>query len=360
MNGTTVFAVLLLSLLEVQHVHCWVLKSQSIYSNALILRASTEVDFTIPKFANTSSLPYPSPLHKIYVRSILSDEEALKCLNLAQKYAIDTGAWSQPDKIRHTTYSTCDFPLDECESLSSYLEEIDFDGRMFNHFSNFYGVSTEEMSYLDCFCAQYRTPTDEQPFVMDRLEPHRDGSLLSFTITLNSPEEFEGGGTFFEALRDESPNGILCEGGVIRPSRAGDCVFHSGKLLHGANYVQSGTRTVLVGFIELPEWRFQHGALTSSCRDWGRLDVAELQYTRQLQKSNHDTKQWLVNQKWYSTAAGVNRSFLLRGLYPTFSSLENRAGSEYQRLQRLDIEDNLLRTVLVETEEIGIDWSEIP
>jgi hypothetical protein len=37
---------------------------------------------------------------------------------------------------------------------------------------------------------------------MDRLAFHRDGSLLSFTVLLSPPNEFEGGGTIFDALVD--------------------------------------------------------------------------------------------------------------------------------------------------------------
>jgi hypothetical protein len=44
--------------------------------------------------------------------------------------------------------------------------------------------------------------SDEDRNTMDRLAFHRDGSLLSFTVLLSPPNEFEGGGTIFDALVD--------------------------------------------------------------------------------------------------------------------------------------------------------------
>ena len=50
---------------------------------------------------------------------------------------------------------------------------------------------------------------------------HRDGSIMSFNILLNSAQDFEGGGTYVEA--DECAYQIM----------QGDCFVHSGKLRHG-------------------------------------------------------------------------------------------------------------------------------
>jgi hypothetical protein len=32
--------------------------------------------------------------------------------------------WDSPDSDRHVTYSTCDFPVEDCEPLEDYLEEM--------------------------------------------------------------------------------------------------------------------------------------------------------------------------------------------------------------------------------------------
>ena len=139
---------------------------------------------------------YPFPLHHIYINNILSEQEVSTCLQLAKKYAKET------DSERHSLLSTSNY---------------------------------SDMDYFDFFCAHYKIPTLINTNDTDHLlESHQDQSLLSFTITLSNPTEFEGGGTFFEALRDIEPtttNDALIPGGIIRPKKAGDCVFHCGKLL---------------------------------------------------------------------------------------------------------------------------------
>ena len=70
------------------------------------------------------------------------------------------------------------------------------------------------------------------------LEPHRDGSLLSFNVALTDPAAFEGGGTRFVGA-----------GVVARAEREGDLVVHSGKLLHAGETVTAGARDVIVGFV---------------------------------------------------------------------------------------------------------------
>lgn len=278
-----------------------------------------------------------------------------QCLQIATEYAATTGRWEKPDFSRHTSYATCDFCVEDCRDLETFLQSIDFNTRVWNLMSSLYNVDDEDMSYLDLFCAHYQAKSDEttNPTTMDRLEAHRDGSLLSFTLLLNSPEEFEGGGTFFEALRDVEPTAanhhVLKKGGIIRPQRAGDVVLHSGKILHGADVVTRGQRTVLVGFVDVSEWRQRSGALTAACRDWGRMDVAKRRVERQNSKGSRG---WLLNnQKWLPKANGVTTGSVIRNYAPAFRSVERRGNDDFQRLKRLEAEDILLRKILVDRDE---------
>ena len=94
---------------------------------------------------------------------------------------------------------------------------------------------------------------------------HRDNGLLTFSLLLNDPSDFEGGGTYFEQL-----------GRVYRPSQ-GVGVVHSALSRHAGFPITAGTRYVLVGFCGLrsarlpyqfdtwrfgdPPWYvFEHGA----------------------------------------------------------------------------------------------------
>ena len=347
-------------------------------ATAALSQKITDVSFTLPPFwkeeddthnsddnDDTAIIgSYPSPLHTVHVRSILSDDEAASCLQLATDFAAVTGCWEQPDMERHSTYSTCDFPVEDNEDLASYLADIDFDERLKGLLQEQYGIEPDFMSYLDFFCAQYQAQADtssgdsEAITTMDRLEAHRDGSLLSFTILLNAPTEFEGGGTFFDGLRDVVPSTdeerkILSEGGVIRPSRAGDGTFHSGKLLHGADVVTAGSRTVLVGFVDVAPWVQRPGILSNACRDWGRMDVTNYLHKRQLAKTKDGLSSgWnLNNARWIHSSERRGRSALM-GFTPILRSLTRRADPEYQRVKKLEAEDRLLRTILVDEDEM--------
>jgi hypothetical protein len=294
---------------------------------------------------------YPSPLHKIHIQSLMTEDEARHCCQVSVAYAKSTGRWQTPDSVRHQSYSTCDFPVEDCDELQTYLEKIDFDGRLFRQLSELYTIDPDDMEYLDLFVAHYqaRDSEEDSPKVMDRLEAHRDGSLLSFSLLLNSPDDFTGGGTFYDALRDVEPDGVLHAGGVIRPKKAGDVCLHSGKILHGADVVTSGSRTVLVGFIDVNERCMRPGVLAEACTDFGRVDVAAFRHKRQAQKHH---KGWVPsNGRWLQ---GSHSHF--KGFVPAFESVVRRADPEYQRLQRLEAEDTLLRQILLPEDERANDF----
>ena len=307
----------------------------------------TETTITVPPYLNDENdeIEYPSPLHKIHVRSLMSQEQANDCCRISLDFAKKTGRFLSPDSERHQSYSTCDFPVEDCEQLQNYLDEIDFDNRLFGDLSELYQIDSEDMEYLDLFVAHYQAKdgSGDDSQIMDRLEAHRDGSLLSFSLLLNNPDEFEGGGTFYDALRDVEPSGLLHRKGNIRPEKAGDAVLHCGKLLHGADVVTKGSRTVLVGFIDVNERCYRPGVLAEACTDFGRMDVASYRFRRQESK-NH--KAWRSNNnRWIQGHSHI------RGYLPAFESVVRRADPEYQRVNKLVAEDRLLRSILLPEDE---------
>eukprot|EP00977_Amphora_coffeiformis_P010177 scaffold2363_cov159-Amphora_coffeaeformis.AAC.39 len=350
----------------------------------LFVTADTSVtEIQMPRYLEDDE-GYPSVLHSIHVKSILSDPETAQLVDLARQYAAATGRWERPDSERHSTYATCDFPIDEAPTVEAYLEKIGFDDRVWETMSECYGIPSQDMSYLDLFCAKYqpkqRQDDDNNPSnendddgTMDSLEAHRDGSLLSFTITLTDPTEFEGGGTFFEALRgheDKYPADLVRPGGVVRPKRAGDGVFHSGKPLHGADVVAAGERIVLVGFVDVGTWWQREGVLAEACKTWGRMDVAEKRYRRQMEKitrgsssTGSDQKGWFLAKdlnRWLpgtNPQTGEGRSYI-SNYCPAFTTVVRRADPTYQRLQRLQAEDRLLRNILLSPEEVAANFAD--
>ena len=71
---------------------------------------------------------------------------------------------------------------------------------------------------------------------------HSDQSILSFTIALNDPSEYEGGGTYFRALDDGGS-----DASALR-SPKGHLLCHSSALMHGGHPISSGVRYILVAF----------------------------------------------------------------------------------------------------------------
>ena len=75
-------------------------------------------------------------------------------------------------------------------------------------------------------------------YKQNELALHRDGSIISFNILLNNENDFENGGTY-----------IKHSDKVIK-IKQGDCLCHSGKILHAGNKITKGQRYILVGFLD--------------------------------------------------------------------------------------------------------------
>ena len=329
---------------------------------------------------------YPSPLHKVHVMPLLTDAETDNLLQLARTHATENKSWEQQDSSRHVSYPTVDFAVDECIELSYYLgaSGIGFEERIFGALSLAYDVDAEDMSFLDLFCASYEAKecidasneSGEDRNTMDHLDFHRDGSLLSFTVLLSPLDEFEGGGTIFDALGDIVPdnhetNSILQPSGVIQPPRAGYAVLHSGKLLHGGHMVTKGQRIVLVGFVDVHERNMKSGALGLAAKEWGRNDVRVFWNKRrhslleQQQRRNGGTREqpeWkLMSGKYLSKDTEERRLQTNKGRSYIDSNItmpanivrniEKRAGNALIRKRRLATEDKLLREYLLPRNE---------
>lgn len=343
---------------------------------------------TVPPFFHSedqSHDAYPSPLHKIHIMPFLTEVETANLLQIARSYATENKSWEQQDSSRHASYPTVDFAVDECIELSHYLgaSGIDFEERIFGALSMAYDIDADDMSFLDLFCASYEASESfdasndiaEDRNTMDHLDFHRDGSLLSFTILLSPRDEFEGGGTIFDALGDVAPGdletqSILQSAGVIQPPQAGYAVLHSGKLFHGGHVVTKGQRIVLVGFVDVHERNLKFGALGDAAKEWGRNDVRVYWNKRRLsvlkQQQNrlqgiNEQPVWKLNScKYLSKDIGERRSktegrsFIGQSATipaKVLRNIETRAGNSTIRRRRLATEDKLLREYLLPRNE---------
>ncbi len=74
---------------------------------------------------------------------------------------------------------------------------------------------------------------------------HRDLGLISVNIMLNSADDFEGGGTFFENQLLDSTSTIE----PLKPSGVGYCLAHSASERHAGAGTTAGVRDILVLFV---------------------------------------------------------------------------------------------------------------
>jgi len=81
-----------------------------------------------------------------------------------------------------------------------------------------------------------------------RLATHRDGPLVACMVALNDLSEYDGGGTFIEALSGASLGQSGANERVLRRS-TGHVVMHPGYVRHGGAEVTRGVRYVLVVWV---------------------------------------------------------------------------------------------------------------
>ena len=85
---------------------------------------------------------------------------------------------------------------------------------------------------LDGFLVRYQAGKQAS------LPTHCDQSLVSFTLALNDPSEYEGGGTWFRGL-----------GRAIDVPAAGHAVMFPGLVEHGGHPITRGRRYIVVLFM---------------------------------------------------------------------------------------------------------------
>ena len=161
-------------------------------------------------------------------------EDILLCLRCEME---ETGrAWHTK---RHNAYSTVDLPLLELPRLDSRLRGA-LRRTLLSELAARYGFSSSsDLFFKDLFFVKYEAGDGgDGRHRQAGLDLHRDGSVLSFNVLLNQETEFQGGGTYFDHTKK-----------TVEITQ-GDCVCHSGTVLHAGRTITSGTRLLLVGFVE--------------------------------------------------------------------------------------------------------------
>lgn len=180
----------------------------------------------------------PHPMEAVRTLPMLDPAECDAAVREAEAHAAAQGGWLTD---RHVAYPTTDIPLRKLPQLSAVWES-----RVFPALSDAFRTSLSLplgsiVTPLDVFVVKYDYNGQRD------LAVHRDNGLLTFSMLLNDPDEFEGGGTYFEAA-----------GRVYRPTR-GVGVLHSALVRHAGYPISRGTRYVLVGFCGLRSPRLPAG-----------------------------------------------------------------------------------------------------
>ena len=137
---------------------------------------------------------------------------------------------------RHCNHPTTDFSLlDAPEVWAAAAPQVSATVLPTLHRLFFGDDEDAALEINDLFYVRY---DGDREGAQTSLEAHRDGSLVSFSIALTSPESFVGGGTRFVGADK-----------VLRPTAPGDLVAHSGKIVHSGEPVTAGVRDILVGFV---------------------------------------------------------------------------------------------------------------
>ena len=121
----------------------------------------------------------------------------------------------------------------------------------------------------------------------NKLDLHRDSSILSFILLLSSPNDFSGGGTYYESLNE-----------TIKPEQGG-LLIHCGKVRHGGLTVTSGTRYILIGFMDVEskkvrqkhpnEDQINNNLLTNKLLDEYNLNIYE----------KNTTSTYFISKSWW-------------------------------------------------------------
>jgi len=146
---------------------------------------------------------------------------------------------------RHKMYKTVDVDVRNVPVLLSMLNHI-LSSSILQLIANHFLLNVEDVVMDDLFVVKYSVGEDE--INQTSLPPHQDDSVLSFVITLNGDDEYEGGGTEFVNWKCSNQ-----QQRVSRPCCAGVMTSFCGLQLHAGKTITRGTRYILAGFLKVDD-----------------------------------------------------------------------------------------------------------
>lgn len=201
-----------------------------------------------PAVAYVSRAPAALRVH-LSAAPLLRPDECAQVISLCEAHAAAQGGWSTQ---RHTTVPTTDLEVHAVPAVCALLTRV-CATTIFPFLEAAYGTSmgatTGRLRIWDAFVVRYDARAQRS------LPTHQDDSHLSLTIALNAKEEYDGGGTSFEAplTRAAADNGVLGDDddqelALVRPEM-GHVVAFPGSLRHGGAPVTRGVRYIVAAFL---------------------------------------------------------------------------------------------------------------
>ena len=165
---------------------------------------------------------------------------------VGEAVAAANGGWRTD---RHENYPTTDFSLKE-DLPPRYAQGVFALAKQWvlPHMADLAGVFASDLRLHDLFLVKYEVKADGSS--QQHLAPHTDGSTWTFSMGLNDPGEYEGGGCKFHEH----------DIGVVHSSPTTTLV-HYGQLRHEGLKITRGKRYLLVGFVyHADDCEYAHGA----------------------------------------------------------------------------------------------------
>jgi len=180
--------------------------------------------------------------------ALLTEDECARVLQHVEDFHAEerNGIWGT---VRKSSVPTTDVAVEDIPVLRPWLREL-LHTRMFPMLHAAFPLLADgstvidpqsgesRMRVHDAFIVRYDAEKDKSL----SLPEHCDTSSMSFTLALNSKaaQDFEGGGTWFEALGPE---------GQVVDADVGQAVAFAGPLRHAGYPITKGTRVILVLFL---------------------------------------------------------------------------------------------------------------
>ena len=162
---------------------------------------------------------------------LLLPEDCARAIETAEAHARLRGGWTTS---RHFEVPTTDLPMGTLPSLLPWFNRALAD-RILPAAIAAYPTAAPDASrlrVLDAFLVKYTAGAQAG------LPVHCDQSLVSYTIALNDPSEYVGGGTWFRSL-----------GRTLDAPSAGHALIFPGRLEHAGRPILRGQRYVIVLFL---------------------------------------------------------------------------------------------------------------